>query len=104
MINRTKVPVSFVAFQNPLVMFENACMKNKMLYKNKTIVTLTSNFKVLFLTILLDICSERKNFPPESKHVRLCLACQAVKNMFTSGGRSYSVLILALMRRNLPRM
>ena len=35
--------------------------------------------------------SERRNLPHGSKHVRLYLACQAVKNMFTSGGRSYSV-------------
>ena len=49
-------------------------------------------------------CSERRNLPPGSKRVRLCLVCQAVKNMFTSGGRSYSVLISSLMRRNLPRM
>ena len=34
---------------------------------------------------LLAPCSERRNLPPVSKHVRLCLACQAV--MFTSGGR-----------------
>ena len=41
-------------------------------------------------------CSEKRNLPPGSKHVRLCLACQAVKNMFTPGGRSYSVLISSL--------
>ena len=35
--------------------------------------------------------------------VRLCLACQAVKNIFTSGSRSYSGPISSLARRNLPR-
>ena len=50
------------------------------------------------------MCSKEKNLPPGSKHVRLCLACQAVENMFTSGGRSYSVLISSLTRRNLPHM
>ena len=49
-------------------------------------------------------CSERRNLPPGSKRIRLCLACQAIKNMFTSGGRSYSVPILSLTRRNLLHM
>ena len=49
-------------------------------------------------------CTKRRNLPPGSKHVRLCLACQAVKNMFTSEGRSYSGLISSLMRRNILRM
>ena len=38
----------------------------------------------------LKFCSERRNLPPGSKHVRLCLACRTVENMFTSEGRSYS--------------
>ena len=50
------------------------------------------------------LCSNRRNLPPGSKHIRLCLACQTVENMFTSGGRSYSVMISSLTRRNLPRM
>ena len=45
-------------------------------------------------------CNERRNLPPGSKCVRLCFACQAVKNMFIS----YSVPISSLVRRNLPRM
>ena len=53
--------------------------------------------------ISLYTCSERKNLPLGSKRVRLCLLCQTVKNMFTSGGRSYSGLISSLVR-NLPRM
>ena len=40
---------------------------------------------------LLWVCSEKRNLPPGSKRVRLCLTYQAVKSMFTSGGRSYSV-------------
>ena len=32
-------------------------------------------------------CNKRRTLPPGSKRLRLCLACQAVKNMFTSGGR-----------------
>ena len=49
-------------------------------------------------------CSERRNLPPGSKRIILCLVCQAVKNMFTSGGRSYSEPIWSLTRKNLPCM
>ena len=49
-------------------------------------------------------CSERRNLPPGSKRIRLCLACQAVKNMFTSEGKSYSGSISSLARRNIPCM
>ena len=49
-------------------------------------------------------CSERRNLPPGSKRLRLCLACRAVENMFTSEGRSYSGSISNLARRNIPRM
>ena len=33
-------------------------------------------------------CSKRRNLPPGSKCVRLCLACQAVENIFTSKGHN----------------
>ena len=49
-------------------------------------------------------CSKRGNLPPGSKRVRLCLVCQALENMSTSGGRSYSGLISSLTRKNLPHM
>ena len=50
------------------------------------------------------VCSERGNLPPGSKHIRLCLACQALENMSTSGGRSYSGPISSLTKRNLLHM
>ena len=31
------------------------------------------------------MCSKRVNLPPGSKSVRLCLTCQALENMSTSG-------------------
>ena len=49
-------------------------------------------------------CNERRNLLPGSKHIRLCLACQAVENMFTPEGRSYSGSISSLARRNILRM
>ena len=54
--------------------------------------------------VIYIVCSERRNLPPGSKCVRLCLVCQAVKNKFTSGSRSYSVPISSLTRRNLARI
>ena len=48
--------------------------------------------------------SERRNLSPGSKHIRLCFACEALENMFTFGGRSYSGPISSLTRRNLPGM
>ena len=54
--------------------------------------------------IFIMYCSERGNLPPGSKCVRLCLACQALENMSTSGGRSYNGPILSLARRNLPHV
>ena len=50
------------------------------------------------------ICRERSNSPPGSKCAWLCLACWVVKNMSTSGDRSYSVPVSPLTKRNLHRM
>ena len=49
-------------------------------------------------------CSKIGNLLPGSKHIKLCFGCQALENMSTSGGRSYSRLISSLARRNLPYM
>ena len=48
--------------------------------------------------------AREETYPPGSKRVRLWLASQAVKNMFTSGDRSYSEPNSSLKRRNLPCM
>ena len=70
---------------------------------------LVEEYHIYFLSYYIFIdyisvgkCSKRRNLPPGSKRARLGLACQAVENMFTSGGRSYSGSISSLTRRNLP--
>ena len=98
---------SFINASNPATFMRlNSCYSSCFLKRCKTVLCCK---KVLYFTptppaALLSFCSERRNLSPGSKCIRLCLACQAVKNMFTSGSRSYSGLISSLARRNLPRM
>ena len=68
------------------------------------LLTFLSSYIFTIISSISSVTELYKNSfsPPGSKQVRLCLACQAVKNMFTSGGRSYSVPISSLTRRNLP--
>ena len=53
-------------------------------------LTLLSSYVPTFMITIIYLCSERRNLPPRSKCLKLCLACQALENMFTSGSRSYS--------------